>query len=305
MSAQTPANFNVDLKQLRIFKAIVECGGFALAQIVLNMSTSAISIQISALESRLGARLCERGRKGFRLTERGQIVYDETQQLFSELQDFQSKVDFRQIPLSGELRLAIVDNIATNPEVNLPDLIKSFRQLGENITIRLDIQAPVELEQAILSGRYDLGIGSFYQSSSSLNYDPLFFEEQSLYCGNTHPLFKKASCDIKNSDLEGMDYIVRGYMAKMEKKKLPQCQQAAISYSVEGVAILILSGDFIGYLPTHVAKKWVDRNQMRPLLHDTHSYTSQFSLISPVRQHDRPLVQEFKRLLTNCAKKSP
>ncbi|RLA15836.1 MAG: LysR family transcriptional regulator [Gammaproteobacteria bacterium] len=303
MPAQSLPIFNVDLKQLRIFKTIVECGGFTLAQIVLNTSTSAISVQISALEDRLGARLCERGRKGFRLTEQGQIVYDEIQQIFAELHDFQSKVDFRQRPLSGELRLAIVDNIITNPEVELSKVISSFRQLGEDITIRLDIQAPVELEQTVLSGRYDLGIGSFYQSSPSLNYDPLFFEEQSLYCGYTHPLFQKESFDVKDKDLEGMDYIVRGYMAKMEKEKLPQCRQAAVSYHVEGVAILILSGDLIGYLPTHFAERWVSRNEMKPLLFDTHSYTSQFSLISPARQHDRPLVREFKRLLGNPAKK--
>ncbi len=292
---------NVDLKQLRVFKAIVECGGFSQAQIVLNTSAAAISLQISALEERLGARLCERGRQGFRLTEQGQLVYDEAQILFASVQDFQTKVDFRRRPLSGELRLAIVDNIITNPAVSLPDIIHTLRQLGKDITIRLDIQAPVELERAVLSGQYDLGIGSFYQSSSSLSYDPVFSEEQTLYCGKDHQLFQKKPDAITIKDLKGMDYIVRGYMAKFEQEKLPQCRHAATSYHVEGVAILIQSGDFIGYLPTHVADKWVRQNKIKPLLQDTHSYISQFSLISQLKQHDRPLVREFKRLMLEGA----
>ena len=41
------------------------------------------------------------------------------------------------------------------------------------------------------------------------------------------------------------------------------------------MAFLILTGCYIGYLPTHLARKWVDSGQMKPLMH------SQFSFVTP------------------------
>ena len=64
-----------DIKLLRLFRKIVDCGGFAGAQAELNVSASTISSQMSTLESRLGMRLCDRGRVGFRVTDKGWRVY--------------------------------------------------------------------------------------------------------------------------------------------------------------------------------------------------------------------------------------
>lgn len=47
--------------------SVVKCGGFSAAQAELNMSQSHISMHIGSLEKRLGYRLCERGKGGFRL----------------------------------------------------------------------------------------------------------------------------------------------------------------------------------------------------------------------------------------------
>jgi hypothetical protein len=46
-----------DIRLLRIFRAVVECGGFSAAENVLGIGRSAISQQMSDLEQRLGLRL--------------------------------------------------------------------------------------------------------------------------------------------------------------------------------------------------------------------------------------------------------
>ena len=58
---------DVDLKLLRVFATIVKCGGFSAAQAALNAGPSTISEQMSHLETRLGVKLCQRGRSGFHL----------------------------------------------------------------------------------------------------------------------------------------------------------------------------------------------------------------------------------------------
>ena len=54
-----------DIRLLRVFVALVEAGGLARAQGSLNLSLSTMSGYLTQLETRLGANLCVRGRRGF------------------------------------------------------------------------------------------------------------------------------------------------------------------------------------------------------------------------------------------------
>lgn len=77
-----------DIRLLKIYRSVVECGGFSAAENVLGIGRSAISQQMNDLEQRLGLRLCQRGRAGFSLTEEGREVYHSALQLLSALRAF-------------------------------------------------------------------------------------------------------------------------------------------------------------------------------------------------------------------------
>ena len=84
-----------EIRLLRVFKTVVECGGFSAAEVELNISRSTISVHMSNLEARLKLKLCQRGRSGFALTEEGLTIYNATRQLFSRLAEFRSTVQMR------------------------------------------------------------------------------------------------------------------------------------------------------------------------------------------------------------------
>ena len=69
---------NPDLTSLTVFRAVVEHRGFLGAQVALGLSQSAVSFHLNALEQRIGFRLCQRGRSGFQLTDRGSFVYEDS-----------------------------------------------------------------------------------------------------------------------------------------------------------------------------------------------------------------------------------
>jgi DNA-binding transcriptional LysR family regulator len=81
------------IKQLKTFKVVTECGGFSSAQAVLNISRTTISNHIAALESQLNVVLCERGKAGYSLTEEGRVVYDQTCQLLTQLEQLGKEVN--------------------------------------------------------------------------------------------------------------------------------------------------------------------------------------------------------------------
>lgn len=268
---------DIDLKLLRIFATVVESGGFAPAQAVLNISLSRLSSMITELERRLGMRLCHRGRTGFRLTEDGALVYQSSLKLMNSLEGFRAEIGALRGKLVGSLAIGMVDNIISNPECHLSDVLSRFHAREQEVRVSLHIDAPTELEQKVMDGRLDLVIGAFHHALPALHYRELFDEEQTLYCGRHHPLFRRADDSIALEELTEAAYAGRGYP---EETRPLQLKPDTTSDSMEGLAMFVLSGRFIAYLPTHYALQWVERGQMRPIKPRRLAYRSLFHAVT-------------------------
>ena len=75
----------MDWDKLRIFHAAAEAGSFTHAGETLNMSQSAVSRQVGALERELNAPLFHRHARGLVLTEQGEMLYRTAQEVFMKL----------------------------------------------------------------------------------------------------------------------------------------------------------------------------------------------------------------------------
>jgi DNA-binding transcriptional LysR family regulator len=259
-----PSISDVDLTLLRVFRAVVRCGGFTGAQAELNIGASTISTHVARLEERLGMRLCSRGRSGFRLTPEGQRAHDAVERLFGALNAFRLDVADSRGALSGELRLALIDTLITNPSSNIHEALSRFRARGEGCTIKLDTLRPSEVETHVLNGGYDVGIGVFVKPPSQLAVRPLFEERHSLYCGKGHPLFSKRRSDaVSLSEIFASAYVDRGNLEiASARPNFGFVNRSATCASIEGIALLVLSGRFVAYLPDHYAFQWVQRGRM-------------------------------------------
>lgn len=278
-----------DLRLLRVFMTVAECGSFAAAQIELNVRQSTLSTQMATLEARLGEKLCRRGRGGFELTDKGRVVYDACRQLFAGLTAFQEQLSGIRSRLTGELHLAIVDTVATNPANRLADALDRFKRRENEVEIRLEVLPPAEIERGVLEGRLHLGIAPFFQHVPGLDYAPLFREAQALYCGARHPLHARADPLLPMEAIRDAGYVARGYMAKARLPQLADLEPAATAVHMEAIALLILSGRYIGYLPEHYAAQWVAIGEMRALRPDRLRYHSEFE-VATLRRLPQPLV---------------
>jgi DNA-binding transcriptional LysR family regulator len=75
----------MDWDKLRIFYAVAEAGSFTHAGEALNLSQSAISRQISALEDSLKVTLFHRHARGLILTEQGEVLHSTARDVFAKL----------------------------------------------------------------------------------------------------------------------------------------------------------------------------------------------------------------------------
>ena len=201
-----------DLRLLRVFMTVVECGGFSAAQIALNVGQSTISTQMSDLEGRLGMRLCRRGRSGFALTEDGKLVYEAAKSLFRSIGQFTSTVNSARGGLSGELRIAFADVLYRNPDFKLAQAIDIFLVRGADVRFDLSTANPLDIEHGVLAERYHIGIHTFPSHVPGLRYYTALKEEQTLYCGRTHPLFGRAnSKQLTLEEVQQFGYVQRAY----------------------------------------------------------------------------------------------
>jgi len=280
MSTTTYDLASADLSLLRVFATVVECGGFSAAQLALGMPQSTLSSQMTTLEAQLGERLCHRGRGGFRLTPAGQVAYEAIGRLFASLAQFQRDVAGLRTRLVGELRIGIVDQVATNPANCFVDAVRRFKAREARVTLQVTVQAPPLLEREVAAGRLDLAIAPFFQHAAELDYEALFDEPQGLYCGAGHPVFAQAP-DVPLQALDGAEYAQRRYMAGISMvARLPALVPAALADNLEAIAMLVLSGRFVGYLPDHAAAAWVAQGRIRPIRPAELGYTSRFEVAS-------------------------
>ena len=75
----------MDWDKLRVFHAVAEAGSFTHAGEALNLSQSAVSRQISALEESLSVPLFHRHARGLILTEQGDLLYQTAREVFAKL----------------------------------------------------------------------------------------------------------------------------------------------------------------------------------------------------------------------------
>ena len=266
---------DVDLRALRTFVAVVENGGFVPAQATLDLALATISEQIKALETRLGVRLCERGRAGFRLSAPGCEVYSAAQRLLAAVESFHEAVGGLQGRLEGELRIGLIDNTITDAASPLPGGLRRFNRRNHNVRIKVRIGPPGDLEPKLLDGRLHAVISPIQNQQSNLDYQPLYHEVQQLYCGRDHPLF--TADPITHVAIRSAPVVARGYVGGTDLEKLGSGAASAVVDNVEAQALLILTGRYIGFLPVHYAAHWETTSDLRPL---GMCYESGFALIT-------------------------
>ncbi len=104
----------MDWDKLRIFQAAAEAGSFTHAGETLGLSQSAVSRQVSALESDLSAPLFHRHARGLILTEQGETLLKAVHDVSMKLEAVRSRlIDSRDKP-SGDLRVTTTLALGSN-----------------------------------------------------------------------------------------------------------------------------------------------------------------------------------------------
>jgi DNA-binding transcriptional LysR family regulator len=286
----------VDIRLVRVFVAVVEAGGMSAAQLELNLALSSISEKVSSLEKRYGLKLCSRGRSGFSLTTAGQQFYDECKDLLSALDTFSHRVGTLTDTMPRKLTIGLVDNMISDPSSPISMAFGRFASAAPSVHLHLMTLTPNELLNELMARRVDLVVGSFPKIVLGLDYIDLYTEQQQFYCAEGHPLFEVPDKEIGIETVREHRIIARSYWAERDTQIFAISSSQATVSDMEAEAHLILSGAYLGYLPTHMADTLSSRVPLRSLRPDLFSYRAQFQIA--LRENWRN--QKAQRVMVGC-----
>jgi len=286
---------NVELKLLKIFVAVVDCGGFTAAERELNLSRSTISIHMADLEHKLGMTLCSRGRAGFRLSQAGQSVYTAALQLLASAEAFATHIDgLSHDVMTGELKLAITDGTFNDTNFRLAQSLKEFEKKAPQVYLKLYSATQVDIERQLSKAEVDIGIIARHRSLPEFNYYPLHHEDNYLYCSADHELFSKQDRYITETVLQQQKFVHADFFLNSLVSSLSQqFNTSASAGHVEARAFLILSGSYIGFLPEHYAHTLELEGKLRKLKAKVKYYQTEIAAVTRKGNQSDPLLSLF------------
>jgi DNA-binding transcriptional LysR family regulator len=202
-SRNTPS-IDFDLRQLEIFRKVVELGSFSKAAKAVFLAQASVSERIATLENLVGTNLLDRLGRQIMPTKAGEILYKHAVLLLDmkrtaclEIQDF---LGIKQ----GEIHIGG----STIPgEYILPKIIGNFREEYPLISVVLSISDTHDIEGRILNGHLELGIVGSRHSNRNLIYHTLWKDELVLAVPAHHRLAKRKTVSIE--ELSKEPFILR------------------------------------------------------------------------------------------------
>ena len=278
---------DLDIRLLRVFKTVVECGGMTAAELELNIGGSTISRHVKDLETRLGLTLCRRGRAGFALTAEGDRIYQETLRLVTAIDGFRAGVDDIHQRMGGTLSVAIFDKTASNPACRISEAIALFSERAPEVGLELHVAPLNTIERGVIDGQFQVGVIPTHRASESLVYHALFDETMLLYCAPGHPWWSAGPkrgktpgwaagwAELKVERFAGLGY----HSPNMELAHGHRLVRAATGFDQESIATLILSGRYVGFLPDHYAEPFVRAGRLQAVNPKVLTYPAHFVAI--------------------------
>ena len=192
------------LRQIEYFQAVVENNSFTAAAEQCNISQSAISQQIQALEAELGVKLLERFKRRFTLTPAGELFYRRSVLITADLE--QLRRDTLRVGRVGAKELNVGILISYSGE-EFNHAIAAFTELHPEIDLHVTVGNHEDLFDGLRLNRLDLVLNDQRRAFSD-EYVNLILAERKCYVeiAAHNPLSRLDGIDI--ADLKNIPCIL-------------------------------------------------------------------------------------------------
>lgn len=193
----------MEFKHLQSFAAVVKYNSFTRAADVLFLSQPTISSQIRQLEEELGVTLIRRTTKSISLTAAGLEFYHFAETILSQKERILSRFS------SSGSRLIEIAASSIPSDCILPPVMASYRQICPDISYNIHKGNSETVTEAVLDGRYDIGLIGMPCRDKGLEAIPLCRDHLVLIMPNKEPYLSHLTHPEDISWLTAVPFILR------------------------------------------------------------------------------------------------
>jgi LysR family transcriptional regulator, regulator for metE and metH len=175
----------LETRHLRLVVAIADYGSLTRAGNQLHLTQSALSHQLSDLETQLGVRLFERLGKRMEPTLAGERLIARARITLQQLREMEHEV--KQVASGREAVVRLATECYTAYHW-LPQLLRAFNERFPKIEIQIVPGATARPIRALLAGKIDVSIVMQVPRDRRIDATPLFDDEMVAVVAPTHPL---------------------------------------------------------------------------------------------------------------------
>lgn len=191
----------MEIRQFNYFMTVAKLGSFTQASEELHVSQPALSKTIKSFEIELGVELLDRSNKQIKLTDSGEIVYNNGMKIFATLSTLIKNLEDNASLRIGNIKVGLPPLIGI---MFFPNIIKGFSEENPNIRIELSEEGTNTVINLVSKGELDFGIIMLPVDENEFDIIPLTKDKLMLFLQKSHPLAKRSGVSILDIKKEPM-----------------------------------------------------------------------------------------------------
>lgn len=246
----------MEIRQLKYFVAIAECGSFSEASRKFFLSQSAISQQIKLLEDELGVVLFMRSPHKVVLSEDGELMLPMARKVLEDVKECRDRMTDVKDELSGELHIGLTCSM--EPMVRRTMVL--FMRKFPNVRLFVYYKTIPELIYMLRNRQLDMAFSMKVDGEEDwVDSVPIFEYRFAAVMRDTHPLATRK--ELSFTDLERQSLVLPEKMHRfanavedfLSKEGARLCVRAVVN-DASAIMNLLRSSNFVSILPEHLVR---------------------------------------------------
>lgn len=214
----------MDIRNLECFIEVARHKNFSKAAEMMYISQPSISRTIKDLETQFGVTLFYRDTKSVSLTDAGEVILKQAQQIVSSFQSIPAQLGDLKKMQAGKIHIGLPQITAIT---SFSHLLSTFKSEYPNICVHLYEFGPKKVEASVQDGLLDIGI--FTPAEENVLYEEVWFEQDPIEV-IMHPANPLAKRDcITYKDLINEEFILYNNEYKLYDMILEKCKEAGFA----------------------------------------------------------------------------
>lgn len=190
------------IQNFKTFCDLVETQSFSKAARLNEVTQSAVSQQLKAMETFYDMLIIDRNQKKFRLTQQGSTLYKTFKEILTLYERLSCEIQEMRSVISGSIQISTVNSIGLH---ELPPYLKLFMQEFPSVNARVEYRRANLVYEDVLHGSADIGLVAFPVKHKELTIIPFATDELIVAMNPKHPLAGKENLAIE--ELKEVEFI--------------------------------------------------------------------------------------------------